>query len=131
MLEYYLQIKQTHIALALTSGGLFTLRGLAVLCGGRWAMAAPVRYVSYSIDTALLTAALMLLVILKLNPFLTPWLGVKLTLLVAYIVLGSLALKRARHGRTRILAYLSAMVCFGFMYSIARPHHPLGFLYLR
>jgi uncharacterized membrane protein SirB2 len=131
MLEYYLQIKQAHVGLVVTSGGLFALRGLAVLCGGSWAMAAPVRYASYGIDTALLTAALMLLVTLELNPFLTPWLGVKLTLLVAYVVLGSFALKRARHARTRALAYLGAMLCFGFMYSVARAHNPLGLLYLR
>jgi uncharacterized membrane protein SirB2 len=130
MLEYYAQIKQAHVGLVLSSGGLFALRGLALLAGGRWAMAAPVRYVSYGIDTALLTAALMLLVSLDLNPFTTPWLAVKLTLLVAYIVLGSLALKRARHEGARALAYLGALACFAFVYSVARAHHPMGLLSL-
>jgi len=128
MADYHLLVRQLHVALVLSSGGLFAVRGLAVLAGLRSAMAAPVRYASYGIDTALLTSALMLLVILKLNPLAVPWLGVKLSLLVIYVVLGSLALKRAQHRHTRLLAYLAALACYGFMYSVARAHHPLGAL---
>ena len=36
------------------------MRGIAMLAGARWQMAAPLRYLSYTIDTVLLTAALML-----------------------------------------------------------------------
>ncbi|MBB5016405.1 SirB2 family protein [Rehaibacterium terrae] len=128
MIEYYLQIKHAHIGLVLLSGGLFALRGTAALAGMRWPLAAPVRYLSYTIDTALLTAALMLLVVLRLNPFATGWLVVKLLLLVAYIVLGVLALKRARTRAGRALCLAVALAAFGFMYSVARAHHPLGFL---
>ncbi len=128
MAEYYLQIKLVHIFLALGSGALFAMRGLGVLAGLRLAMAAPVRYLSYGIDTALVTAALMLLAVLHLNPLSTPWLAVKLSLLAAYIVFGSLALKRARSRRAKARFYLLALACFGFMYSVARSHHPLGFI---
>src|SRR5690606_11452206 len=117
-----------HIAAVLASGGLFAVRGALVLAGQRWAMAAPLRYLSYSMDTVLLTAALMLLTALKLNPFVIPWLAVKLALLLAYIALGSLALKRAHSRRTRLFCYLAALACFGFMYTVARAHHPLGIL---
>lgn len=126
MIEFYPQIKLAHIGLVLASGGLFALRGLAVLLCQRWANAAPLRYLSYSIDTCLLTAALMLLVVLKLNPFAVPWLSVKLALLVLYVVLGVIALRRARSHRA--LWYLAALTCFGFMYSVAIAHHPLGIL---
>lgn len=128
MLELYPQIKAAHIALVLGSGGLFAARGLLVLLGQRWAMAAPLRYLSYAIDTALLTAALMLLVTLKLNPFAIGWLQAKLGLLLVYVVLGSLALKRARTARVQWLTYAAALLAFGAMYSIARAHHPLGAL---
>ncbi|PZO09596.1 MAG: hypothetical protein DCF27_04970 [Lysobacteraceae bacterium] len=128
MIEFYLQIKSVHVAMVIASGLLFALRGAAVLAGARWAMAAPLRYLSYTIDTALLTAALMLLTALKLNPFAVPWLSVKLALLVVYVVLGSLALKRARSRRARAGFYLAALVTFGFMYFVARAHHPLGLL---
>lgn len=128
MITYYLQIKLVHIAAVLASGGLFALRGALALGGVRWAMAAPLRYLSYTIDTVLLTAALMLLTALKLNPFVIPWLSVKLALLVLYVALGSLALKRARKPRGRALSYAAALVTFAFMYFVARTHHPLGLL---
>ena len=128
MIAFYLQIKLVHIAAVLASGGLFALRGALVLAGVRWAMAAPLRYLSYTIDTVLLTAALMLLTALKLNPFVVPWLSVKLALLVLYVVLGSLALKRARSRRARALYYAAALATFAFMYFVARAHHPLGIL---
>ena len=77
----------------------------------------------------LLAAALMLLVILKLNPFAVPWLAVKLVLLVAYVVLGVMALKRARTRMAKCGFYVAALACFGAMYSVARAHHPLGLLH--
>ena len=128
MIEYYLQIKQFHVFVALLSGGLFAVRGAFLLGGARWPQALPVKWTSYAIDTALLTAALMLLTALKLNPFVIPWLAVKLTLLVAYIVLGALAMGRATDPRVRAACYVAALACYGFVYTIARAHHPLGFL---
>ena len=112
----------------LASGALFALRGLAVLQGQVWAMRRSVRLLSYSIDTALLGAALLLLAILGLNPLSTPWLLTKLALLLLYIVLGSLALKRARTALTRLASYLMALLCYGFMLTVALTHSPLGVL---
>ena len=126
MIEFYPQIKLAHIGLVLASGLLFAIRGLLVMLGQRWAMAAPLRWLSYTIDTSLLTAALMLLVVLQINPFTTAWLATKLILLVVYVVLGTLALKRAKGRGARLATYLAALAMFGFMYSVARAHHPLG-----
>ena len=83
--ELYPWVKTTHVALALTSGGLFAGRGIGVLLGAQTPMAAPVRHLSQAIDSALLLAALLLLATLQLNPFATPWLQAKLMLLLAYI----------------------------------------------
>lgn len=126
MIVYYLQIKWVHILAVLASGGLFTLRGAAVLAGQRWPLTAPLRYLSYAIDTVLLTAALMLLTILPAGLFANGWLWVKLSLLVLYVVLGSLALKRARSARARRLAYFAALLVYVWMLGVARVHHPLG-----
>lgn len=128
LVELYPVVKTMHIGLVLASGSLFVLRGVAVLLGYSVAMRAPVRYLSYAIDTALLAAALLLLAMLHLNPFTTPWLAAKLALLIAYIVLGSLALRRAHTLPRRALAFVAALLCFGAMYSIARRHDPLGFM---
>lgn len=129
MIEFYPQIKHAHVMLALLSGGVFALRGLGVLLGGRWPQAWLVRWTSYTIDTALLTAALMLLTVLPGAMFANGWLTAKLALLVLYVVLGVFALRRGRSRATRLACYLAALATFGMVYSIARAHHPLGFLY--
>jgi len=129
MIEFYAQIKWVHIAAVLASGSLFLLRGLLVQAGRpTFAMAAPVRYLSYSIDTILLTAALMLVTILPGAMFANGWLTTKLVLIVAYVVLGTFALKRGRTPRVRTLCYVLALLVFGFVLSIARAHQPLGLL---
>ena len=128
MIEFYPQIRQFHIFVALLSGSLFALRGAFLLGGARWPLALPVRWFSYAVDTALLTAALMLLTILPGAVFANGWLAVKVSLVVVYIVLGIFSLKRARTQRARVGFYLAALVTFLAIYAIARAHHPLGFL---
>ena len=129
MIEFYPEIKWVHVAAVICSGLLFALRGAALLAGARWAMAAPLRYLSYLIDTTLLTAALMLATILRQYPFVHAWLTVKVTLLVVYIVLGSFALKRARTQKSRVECYVAALLLYLFIASVARAHHPLGFIH--
>ncbi|HMB55936.1 MAG TPA: SirB2 family protein [Arenimonas sp.] len=126
MIEYYLQIKWIHIAAVIASGGLFFLRGLLVLAGRRWAMALPLRLLSYGIDSVLLTAALMLATILHQAPFVDAWLTTKVCLLAVYVVLGSIALKRGRSPRQRALAFAAALLVYGFIISVAVAHHPAG-----
>lgn len=126
MLAFYPQIKHVHIALALGSGALFAVRSLAALAGMRWPRAAPVRYLSYTIDSALLTAAMMLLTILPGAMYANGWLAMKLTMLVAYVVLGVLAMRPARRLQARALCFGLALLCYLQIYCIARTHHPLG-----
>ena len=126
MQAYYLYIKLAHIGLVLGSGALFAMRGLMLQLGMRWPMAKPVRKLSIVIDTCLLISAILLLVILHLNPVETAWVATKIILLLVYIVLGVLALHRARTRRKRLIAYLAALAVFAFIYSVARAHHPYG-----
>jgi uncharacterized membrane protein SirB2 len=128
MLEFYGDIKWVHICAVIASGTLFALRGAGVLASAGWPMWAPLRYLTYTIDTVLLTAALMLATLLHQYPFVQAWLTVKVLLLVVYIVLGTFALKRARTARGRALCYAAALAVFLFIVSVARAHHPLGIL---
>jgi uncharacterized membrane protein SirB2 len=128
MIEFYPQIRQFHIFVALLSGSLFALRGAFLIGGARWPQALAVKWASYTIDTALLTAALMLLTILPGGMFANGWLTVKVSLVVAYIVLGAFALKRARTTRARLGFYVAALATFFAIYSVARAHHPVGML---
>jgi uncharacterized membrane protein SirB2 len=129
MIEFYPQIKLVHVFLALCSGTIFALRGAGVLANMRWPHWAAVRWTSYAVDTSLLTAALMLLTILPGEMFANDWLATKLTLLVVYVVLGVFAIRRARTKTVKAACYVAALATFGMVYTIARAHHPLGFLY--
>jgi uncharacterized membrane protein SirB2 len=130
MIEFYPQIKAVHVAAVMASGLLFLLRGAAVQLGATWAMAAPLRYLSYSIDTVLLTAALMLATSIHQFPFAQAWLTAKVLLLVGYVVLGSFALKRGRTRAVRTSCWIAALLVYLFIVSIARTHHPLGVIAL-
>ncbi|MEM7501597.1 MAG: SirB2 family protein [Pseudomonadota bacterium] len=132
MIEHYVVIKQLHIGAVMASGALFFVRGVFVQAGATWPMIAPLRYVSYAIDTVLLSAAIPLLLMLPSGALANGWLLAKLSLLVAYIVIGSIALKRGRTPAVRRIAYVSAVLVFLFMYAIARTHDPRGpLLYFR
>ena len=128
MIEFYPQIRSVHILAVTLSGCLFAIRGLAVLLGMRWPVWAPVRYLSWTIDTVLLTAALMLLTILPGAMFGNGWLTLKLLLLVVYIVLGVFALKRASTRGRKAIFYVLALATFLAIVGIARMHHPWGWL---
>src|SRR5690606_23716335 len=126
MAEYYMDIRWVHIAAVIASGSLFFLRGLLLMGGFRIARAAPVRFLSYGVDTVLLTAALMLMTIVRQYPFVHHWLTAKVLLLVVYILLGVLAFRS--RGKTRFLLWATAIGVFLFIISVARAHHPLGAL---
>ncbi len=86
------------------------------------------RYLSYSIDSVLLTAALMLLTILPGAMFANHWLMVKVALVIVYVVLGVFALRRGRTPRMRAVCFFAALLVFATIIGIARAHHPLGWL---
>jgi len=128
MIEFHSQIKWVHVAAVICSGTLFLLRGLLVTGGrGAWARHAAVRYLSYTIDSVLLTAALMLFTMLPGALFGNGWLTAKLALLAGYIALGVLALRERGSPRRRLICFIAALAVFALIASIARAHHPLGF----
>ena len=101
------------------SYALFWLRGV-------WMIRAPanlqrrwVRIVPHVVDTLLLVSAITLAVSLRSYPLQTPWLTAKVAGLVTYIVLGTIALKRGRSLRTRIVAWIAAQAVFFYIVAVA------------
>jgi len=126
LIEFYVPVRQAHLTAVVLSIVLFTARGAAVLAGQAWPMARAARRASVWIDTVLLGCGVALWVMLGLNPARDAWLGTKLGLLLAYIVLGSFALKRARSWRAKAGFYAAALCCVAFLVSVALAHHPAG-----
>ena len=129
MFEFYPQIKLVHIAAVTCSGILFLLRGLLIQFGsGAITRHAALRYLSYTIDSILLTAALMLLTILPSAMFANGWVWMKIGLLLVYIGLGVQALREKNSQRLRWICFIAALCVFAFIVSVARAHHPAGLL---
>jgi uncharacterized membrane protein SirB2 len=126
MTEYYLVLRNVHIGCAIATIALFVLRGALMLADSPRLHGTVLRYLPHAVDTVLLTTALMLTTVIRQYPFSTGWLTMKVVLLVAYIVLGSIALKRGRNKAIRIAAFVAALATIGFLVSVARVHHPLG-----
>ena len=124
----YLAVRTFHetcVALSVTG---FFIRGGASLCGARWVQGRAAKTLPHVVDTALLTSAMVLLTILKLNPFGAPWLVTKISGLVVYVALGVVALRPGLPRPVRLLAWVAALTTVGWIISVAFTKSPLGFL---
>ena len=83
-----------------------------------------VRYAPHSVDTLLLASAITLAWQLGISPLQAPWLAAKIVALLAYIVIGSVALKRGKTRRVRLAAWLTAQAVFFYIVSVAVTHDP-------
>lgn len=128
MTEYYLPLRMIHIGCAILTIALFVLRGGLMLAGAPLLRSLPLRILPHVVDTVLLASAVMLTIIVHQYPFVQAWLTTKVVLLVVYIALGSIALKRGRTRPVRVVAFVAALATVLFLVSVARTHDPLGFL---
>jgi len=115
----YLLIKRLHITGAVVSGAFFVLRGWWMLRSSTMLQRRWVRVVPHVVDTVLLGSALTMVALSGQHPFVLPWLTAKVLALLAYIVLGSIALKRGKTLATRRLALLAALAVFFYIVAVA------------
>jgi len=124
--EHYITLLHLHVGFVTASGCLFALRAFATIAGARWPLARPARVASWAVDTGLLSAGGLLWATLQINPMVQTWLGTKLLLLVVYVGLGTMALRRARTLTARLIWTLAALACFGWIVGTAIAHHLYG-----
>jgi len=124
----YLAVRIVHeSAVALSVTG-FAVRGAAALGGATWVRGRLARTLPHIVDTLLLASAIALLAMLRLNPFLVPWLQAKLAGLVVYVGLGMVALRPALSRPVRAGAGVAALCTAAWIVSVAFTKSPLGFL---
>jgi uncharacterized membrane protein SirB2 len=126
MIEFYLPLRHVHIGCAVLSIALFVLRGALMLADSPWQRHLVLRYLPHAVDTVLLMSALVLTTVVRQYPFANGWLTAKVVLLTVYVGLGSIALRRGRTRRVRIVALAGALLVVAFLVTVARAHHPLG-----
>jgi uncharacterized membrane protein SirB2 len=122
----YALIRTIHIACAVLSVAGFVLRGGLMLAGSPLLQARLTRIAPHVVDTVLLGSAVALAWMSGQYPFAQGWLTVKLLALVAYVVLGTFALKRARTRRARAIYFILALATVLYIVSVAVTRSPLG-----
>ncbi|MCP5277888.1 MAG: SirB2 family protein [Thiobacillus sp.] len=115
----YLIVRTVHITTVHVSLALFLLRGFWMLLESprlqdRW-----VRTLPHVNDTLLLVAAIAMLVVASLNPLEQPWIMAKIIGLLAYIGMGTMALKRGRTKALRIKALVAAVGIYAYIVAVA------------
>lgn len=122
-MQYYLEIKQIHMLCAYLSVSLFTARFLLDMvrpvAGGFDWRSSKLRFVPHLVDSLLLTMALALLAVGPWKPFIHHWLGIKILLLVCYILCGKAALNLNYAKSTRLgFGLLALMLLAGIFYLV-------------
>ena len=124
----YLLAKNLHVACVIVSLGGFLARGLLMLAGSPVLGTRLMRVAPHVVDTLLLASAIWLAWLLRQYPFVHGWLTAKVLGLVAYIVLGAIALRRGRTQGIRVAAFVAASATAFYIVSVALTHDPRGFL---
>lgn len=120
-------LKIIHVITALVSISGFIVRGIWMLRDSPWLQKKWVKVVPHVNDTVLLVSAIILAIQTQQYPIAHGWLTAKVVGLLAYIMLGMVALRLAKTKPIKTLAYLSAIIVFIYIVLVARTKNPLLF----
>jgi uncharacterized membrane protein SirB2 len=118
-------LKQLHVLLAVLTACSFCLRGYWMLRRSPRLEAPWTRRLPHVVDALLFLTGLTMAVGLAISPVAHPWLAVKLVVIVIYVVIGSVALKRGRTYRQRVLALVLSVLALICIFALALSHDPL------
>jgi uncharacterized membrane protein SirB2 len=121
---YASPLKHIHITFVALSFALFFLRGVWMLRDSSLLQQRWVRIAPHMVDSVLLASAIALAWQLGYSPLTHSWLAAKIVALLLYIVIGSIALKRGKTKRIRLVAWLTALSVFFYIVSVAVTHSP-------
>ena len=121
----YLALKHLHVTCVVLSGLGFALRGLWMLNDSPLLRARLTRVVPHVVDTLLLGSALLMAWQSSQYPFAQGWLTAKFFGLLAYILCGTMALKRARTKGRRVVFLVLALLAYAYIVVVALTRNPL------
>ena len=126
----YLDLKTVHVTCAALSISGFALRGYWMLRDSPRLRHPLTRILPHVNDTLLLLAAIGLMLYVRQYPLVNGWLTAKVVALVAYVVLGTIAIKRGRTRTLRASALVGAAAVFAYIVAVALSRQTLpGFAY--
>lgn len=123
----YFLIKHIHMTAVSLSILGFLIRGLWMLKGSAMLQRTWVRVAPHFIDTVLLISAIAMAVKIQQYPFVHDWLTAKFVALLAYILLGMVALTYGRTKIQRAVAFVGAVLSFVYIVLVAITKNPQPF----
>ena len=121
IMNYYFPIKHLHVTAVTLSIILFVIRAYWSVTGSALLQNRLVRILPHVIDTVLLTCGVILAAIIVPQQ---PWILTKIVLLIAYIGVGTYAIKRGRTPRARLIAAVCAVAIFAYIVGVALSKSP-------
>ncbi len=115
----YEGVKALHLSCAAVSFALFVARGVWMMQGSPRLGHPVTRILPHAVDSTLLASAVVLAALTAQYPFVHAWITVKVVLVLAYIGLGMVGLKRGRTKAVRVGAWATALVVFACVVLIA------------
>ncbi|MFT5881344.1 MAG: putative membrane protein SirB2 [Moritella sp.] len=122
----YLFVKNMHMGMAYLSISLFIFRSLLSVAESALLQTKLMKILPHVIDTLLLLFAGHLMVTIQQYPFVDAWLTAKLLALLAYIGVGTIAIKRGKTATIRLWASIIAVAIFGYIFGVAKTHHVMS-----
>lgn len=120
----YLALKHLHVTCVVLSGLGFVLRGHWMLADSPLRQHRLTRILPHLVDTLLLGSALTMAWMSGQYPFVNGWLTAKFFGLLAYILLGMMALKRGRTKAIRARFFALAVLAYAYIVSVALTRNP-------
>jgi len=121
----YLALKHLHVTCVVLSGLGFALRGWWMLRDSARLKARMARVVPHVVDSLLLGSALLMAWQSGQYPFVQGWLTAKFFGLLAYILLGTMALKRGETRNQRAVFLILALAAYAYIVGVALTRNPL------
>jgi uncharacterized membrane protein SirB2 len=119
----YLLVKHLHMAMAYLSISLFVYRSILSVTESTLLQHKLVKVLPHIIDSLLLIFAVWLMLIIKQYPFVDAWLTAKFIALIAYILVGTIAIKRGKTALLRLWASIFSVIIFTYILGVAKTHH--------
>ena len=115
----YLILKIVHVVCAIATISGFILRSYWMLTSSELLSRKATRIAPHIIDALFLLSGIAMLYLLSINPFTQGWLLAKFGGLIAYILLGTIAIKRGPTLQIRLIAATGAVSVFCYIVGVA------------
>ena len=116
-----------HVTTATISLLLFVGRGIWIMQHQHQLRPRWMKWLPHVNDSVLFILGITLMLMSQQYPASNSWLTCKLIALLIYILLGMVVMKWGRTPRSRLIAWLSALLVFAYMVGVAVTKQPLVF----